>query len=666
MEILLVFPPQWSAFQPALSLPSLSAWLKRAGFSVDSVDGNVLFYEWLLSDECAKLLLEQVAAGGDLSRDARTAFGAIFERVHEFRGDLARLRQSANDDRRPDKDAYFEAHYIGVKSLATYLDAVSRVCGEFTVSPYEFRLRSGNLSSSELERRVAEPHPVIGEFVRRLVAEEILAPAPGSIGMSCIGQEQLYFTLLIGSAIKQVSDAPVMVGGTIFSRIFERGALQPHWFGRFFDVIVRNEGEKPAERMLANLRAGDPLTEAVPGIVYREERQIVASPPCPPLRPSELPVPDFDDMPLGRYLSAETTLPLLSSRGCYWGRCEFCHHGMVYGEKYAGYAVADVQRAIETLADRYGVRNFAFNDEAIPPKIARCLGENLPSHAETGWCFTGLMKFEDFFRRADFENAHRIGFRSLYVGLESASERVLSLMRKNTRREVMLRNLRDATESGIWMHCFLFFGFPGETEEDAEETFRFVMENSDIISSFGAGAFSLEHNAPIFHHLEDFGVRIKPTGMGDVDVYYDYEVSSGVDAVRALEWMRRLQDASSTVPGYVGAGWVPRELLLCVLSHMTPAELVERCRMVRDMGGLPPAIKVRDLVSRVTHPDRAGSELVINRVSGRVLRIDGGARRAFDACCETGLSVTEIKELAPLLFEGLVPPGQNTPEAAPA
>ena len=55
-DLFLIFVPQWSPFQPALSVPSLSAWLKRAGLGVRSLDANVLLYEWLFSDECGERL----------------------------------------------------------------------------------------------------------------------------------------------------------------------------------------------------------------------------------------------------------------------------------------------------------------------------------------------------------------------------------------------------------------------------------------------------------------------------------------------------------------------------------------------------------------------------------------------------------------------------------
>ena len=264
---------------------------------------------------------------------------------------------------------------------------------------------------------MALPSPLIESFLDIAIQKYILPIEAEIVGLSCIGQEQLYFTLLLGSRLKRVSDAPVIVGGTIFSRIFERGVLRPEWFERYFDVIVRNEGEKPTERLLGNVREGRLLTQDVPGVVYLENAEVISSPSCPPLAVSELPIPDFDDLPLGRYLSAEVTLPLLSARGCYWGKCEFCHHGMVYGEKYAPYKAPSLLETVATLSARYNVKQFAFNDEALPPTSARAIARIFPPHEESGWTFTGLIKFESSYTREDFQGLHKAGFRSLYVGL---------------------------------------------------------------------------------------------------------------------------------------------------------------------------------------------------------------------------------------------------------
>jgi hypothetical protein len=50
-DLHLIFPPQWSPFQPFLSTPSLKAYLQSQGHRVRQDDWNVVFYRWFLSPE---------------------------------------------------------------------------------------------------------------------------------------------------------------------------------------------------------------------------------------------------------------------------------------------------------------------------------------------------------------------------------------------------------------------------------------------------------------------------------------------------------------------------------------------------------------------------------------------------------------------------------------
>ena len=41
-----------------------------------------------------------------------------------------------------------------------------------------------------------------------------------------------------------------------------------------------------------------------------------------------LPPPDYDGLPLEKYFAPELVLPYDPTRGCYWGKCTFCHYGL--------------------------------------------------------------------------------------------------------------------------------------------------------------------------------------------------------------------------------------------------------------------------------------------------------------------------------------------------
>jgi hypothetical protein len=225
-------------------------------------------------------------------------------------------------------------------------------------------------------------------------------------------------------------------------------------------------------------------------------------------------------------------------------------------------------------------------------------------------------------------------------------------MRKRTKRETIISNLTEATESGIWMHCFLFFGFPGETDADARQTYDFILENPRIVSSFGAGTFSLEHNSPIAHHYEDFGIRLLTSRTNDVDVYYDYEVDRGISTSRASEWQERLSIAARGIDVYRAAEWVPRDILLCMLSRMTPDRLRSAGLAMRECGGMPSTIRIQEILTRVECAlPKQEKSLVLNRLNGRVVLLKGPAAQLFDLCFERNVEVGVLQDRASALFD---------------
>ena len=78
-----------------------------------------------------------------------------------------------------------------------------------------------------------------------------------------------------------------------------------------------------------------------------------------------------------------------------------------------------------------------------------------------------------------------IGCRYLHFGYESGNDRVLKLMDKATNLDAIRTNLAMSAKYGIWNHIMGFFGFPGETQEEANDSKQFVHDNRDSIHSLG-------------------------------------------------------------------------------------------------------------------------------------------------------------------------------------
>jgi len=107
----------------------------------------------------------------------------------------------------------------------------------------------------------------------------------------------------------------------------------------------------------------------------------------------------------------------------------------------------------------------------------------------------------------------------------------------------MSRILHIAAPLGIWNHTFFFFGFPGETIEDAQETVNFIYAHQEVIHSGSPGAFLLEIDSPAHREPEKFGItRVYEDPERDLAIYLEYALESGLDEVAANDLSDRLVD----------------------------------------------------------------------------------------------------------------------------
>ena len=81
--------------------------------------------------------------------------------------------------------------------------------------------------------------------------------------------------------------------------------------------------------------------------------------------------------------------------------------------------------------------------------------------------------------------------------MESANERVLNLMDKHAKKSVIQNNLHQAAKAGIWNHVMAFYGFPGETRDEALETRQFVIDNQPVIHSVELFYFVAYRHTPM-------------------------------------------------------------------------------------------------------------------------------------------------------------------------
>jgi radical SAM superfamily enzyme YgiQ (UPF0313 family) len=557
-KVMLIFPPDWYPSEPYLSLPTLTAVLRAAGHQVVQKDINLEMYDWYFSEDFLRRVLKRVPQQLDRLRKLSRK-----RELEEWETDvqlalcdltrerIAELVKKAEDAKRIvrgpdfydiDKLEWAISTFREVTAAISLVYAPARIC----MPPMETDLSYKIFVSSEVMDAVQDEQVnVYRDVFEHLVKPAIEAEKPDVIGLSIVLQQQLFSSMTFCALIKQhFPNIHVTIGGNTVTRL--RDALPRSPLFAYFDSAVFYEGETAFLQLVEAVVAGRSL-EGVPNVLYRDASGVHTSSLTYAENMEELPPPDFDGLPLDRYFLPDKILPYLATRGCYWGRCEFCDHGEGYTAGYRTKKIQQVLDEIQQLRDKYRVRRFHFTDESYPPALFRRLCRGLVDRRmDIAW--TTHMRYEkSLLDEAVWEDAKNSGCKYLHVGYESGNERVLKLMDKATTTDVITRSLQLSAKAGIWNHAMGFFGFPGETREEALDSIRFLEKNKDIVHSVGFGTFDLSRHTPVAKNPEKFGVTPYVNPEWDLALDYYYTVREGLsveEAERVFEEFERNHPAN--------------------------------------------------------------------------------------------------------------------------
>jgi hypothetical protein len=553
MKVMLIFPPDWFPSEPYLSLPSLTAVLRQAGHTVIQKDINCEMWDWYFSEDFLKRVLRRVPQQLDrlrkLSRKRELSEAeidvqlALCDVTHQR---MAKLIQNAEEAKRIirseqfydiDKLEWSLQVFREVMSVISMVYFPARIC----MPPMETDLSYKVYVSSEVVDVVNDTQVnIYREVFDHLVKPTIEREQPDVIGISIVLQQQMFSTMTFCALIKQhFPHIHITVGGNTVTRL--RDVLPQSPLFQYFDSAVVYEGETAFVQLVSAVGAKRSLAE-VPNTIYKDETGIHPSFTSYAEDLATLPPPDFDGLPLEKYFVPTRILPYLATRGCYWGRCEFCDHGEGYTAGYRSKKIQDILADITYLRDKYGTKHFHFTDESYPPALFRKLTRGL-IETQMGIVWTTHMRFEkSLLDEAVWQDAKDSGCRYLHFGYESGVERVLQLMDKATTAEVMTKHLQLTAEAGIWNHCMGFFGFPGETKEEAWQSVQFLEQNKNHVHSLGFGTFDLGRHNPVAKHPEKWGVTAYKNPEWDLALDYYYTVKNGMsieEAERVFEEFER-------------------------------------------------------------------------------------------------------------------------------
>ncbi len=210
-------------------------------------------------------------------------------------------------------------------------------------------------------------------------------------------------------------------------------------------------------------------------------------------------IPDFSDYNDKDYLSLQRIIPLKTSSTCFYKQCTFCTH---YADvPYLEFNLDDIK---ETIL-RSGAKHICFIDDMISRERLLAIASMIKPLKVTWWC--QLRPTRDI--RGHFQQLYDSGLRSIAWGVESASQRILDLMKKGTKAEDIPTILKESHTAGIKNMVYVMFGFPSETKEEFLNTIKFLQANATSIDLVSSSVFGLQKRSAIYKNPQQFGIEAR-------------------------------------------------------------------------------------------------------------------------------------------------------------
>jgi hypothetical protein len=507
MRVALVYPPSCDPTAPYLSVPTLTAWLRTHGVDVLPIDANVEAWEWLLARPRLEAFgaeierrLAALETKPSLSHEDQLAYAALWA----ARGDavaappvideaLAVLRDRSGR-RFYDPRAYADA----VATVEAAQRVVSAAHHPLSLDFVAYRTPFSLLSAAEIAADAAEGRDPFRDYFRALACR-LARDDVRLVGISVAFPGQVQPAYSLAYALRELApQAHVTVGGPALTQMFLRldGERLERALGPFSSAVLY-EGEHALLAMARAIERG-----ADPGGGERLIRGTMVE------NMASLPPPDFDGLPLDRYLAPELVLPYDPSRGCYWGVCTFCHYGLaeVGTARYRERPVATVLEHLEALASKHRTRIFYFSQDVFAPRIATEIARGVIQRGLAVRWGTDMRPERSLTAERCAELVAG-GQLSAALGVESAAPRVLSLVDKGIPIEAVRAAITHLSDAGVAVEAMCFSDFPTETVREAMQTVRFVEGLDEHLSLFILGRFDLTHGSLVAQKPGDFGIK---------------------------------------------------------------------------------------------------------------------------------------------------------------
>lgn len=316
-----------------------------------------------------------------------------------------------------------------------------------------------------------------GDFVQRLNegwdAVVIFEDNFNWLSKMCLNRMREACQRMIGeSARRQI---PVFVAGSDasdFPEIFLNAGAR---------FVVKGEAEFRMLELLNDLASSTQEASEKPGVFRLNEGKVEGKPPQRGERDlSRFPPPAWDLVNLQSYQEiwgaskGYFSLNMMTTRGCPY-RCNWCAKP-IHGRRYDVRDPTAVAEELLVLKKKYDAEHIWFTDDifGLKPKWLKAFADTV---VELDATLPYMIQARaDLVDPAFVLHLRRSGCKTVWMGVESGSQKVLDAMDKDLKLQQVYHATRLLQEAEIEVCFFLQFGYPGEEEEDIIATWKMIQD----------------------------------------------------------------------------------------------------------------------------------------------------------------------------------------------
>ena len=326
------------------------------------------------------------------------------------------------------------------------------------------------------------------------------------IGISAWSQNWRWVNMLIDSIRDILPNIPIVVGGPHVTATGNWGNADYALMGEAeytFPMLINalfDSSQRDKLNTIPGLRGPNLQNTAAPALVSDLDA---------------LGLPLYSAMFLSQYQQAgyryrdgkRNQAPILATRGCPY-ICSFCEAPLLSGRKIRKHSIPYLQDLLHHLRVDYDVThinivddNFTFYKD-YAKEFCKMVLSNQDKFSGMTFATPNGIRVE----RSDlemFEMLGAAGWSSVIFAPESGSQRMVDIMAKHLDLSVVADRVEKAHQAGLEVEAFFILNYPGETEEDVNQTEHFIA--TVPFDSVSLHIFKPLPHTPIWRELVDSG-----------------------------------------------------------------------------------------------------------------------------------------------------------------